>query len=180
MGLNQAWPDTDFYSMRGGSMKMVLAADSAIRHAAFPPRTGPMLFFDDRCSVCRRFIAMVVAADRRGELRIAPLIGARADALRRRYPEFNGGKSALWLPAEGPPVGYTDAILGVLHYLGGGWRILARLAGLVPRPIRNWAYRTFADHRNRFGWLGLAELDRESRARLISDFEPWERSHAAY
>ena len=49
----------------------------------------------------------------------------------------------------------------------------------MPRPLRDWAFRTFAGHRPPLAWLGVAELDAESRNRMISDLEPWEHSHAA-
>lgn len=133
------------------------------------PVTGPVLFFDTGCSVCRRFVALAVHADRSGQLRIAPLQSARAEIIRHRHPELATRKSALWLPRVGRPQAESDAILSTLAFVGGPWKLLARVGRLVPRSLRDWTYRTFADHRSLFGRLGLAELDETSRNRLILD-----------
>jgi predicted DCC family thiol-disulfide oxidoreductase YuxK len=142
---------------------------TAGRGSAAAAGATPILFYDARCSVCRRFVAMAVRADRKGLLRLAPLVGARAEEMRRVEGRFQERDSAVWLSGEGAAVNYSDAILGVLHYLGGGWRMLAWLGRLVPRPIRNAMYRWFAGHRNYFGWMGLAELDAATRRRLLID-----------
>ena len=127
----------------------------------------PILLYDERCSVCRRFIAILIGADRTGHIRIAPLQGARGEWIRKTHPEFSDRDSAVWVPPKGPPVGYSDAILAALRHVGGGWRMLARACRLVPRGFRNRVYRAFARNRRYFGWLGLAELDERSRQRLL-------------
>lgn len=132
----------------------------------------PVLFYDARCGVCRRFIRMAVRADRRGLLRIAPLEGARGDALRRAHPQFSKRDSAVLVTPSGPPRGFSDAILGTMDYLGGRYRLLARVGRLVPRAARDWAYRTFAHNRPHLGWLDLPDLDDASRARLLPDESP--------
>ena len=135
-----------------------------------PPRTewkGPVLFYDQRCSVCRRFIAWVIDADHSGLLRIAPLQGRRFEVTQRTHPEFDAKSSAIWFPRHGPPQSQSDAILAGLYYLGGIWRFLARTARLVPRAWRNRAYLAFASRRGNFGWLGLRELDADARARAL-------------
>lgn len=127
----------------------------------------PVLFYDARCGVCRRFIRMAVRADHKGLLRIAPLQGQRGDALRETYPQFRARDSAVLVTPSGPPHGFSDAILATLDYLGGRYRLLARIGRLVPRVVRDWAYRTFARNRPHMGWLDLAELDDASKGRLL-------------
>jgi predicted DCC family thiol-disulfide oxidoreductase YuxK len=135
----------------------------------FPSTDVPLLLYDERCSVCRRFVSLVVRADARGKLRIAPLQSPRGEALRRDHPQFAAKDSAVWVPPSGAPLGYSDAILEALAYLGGGWRVVAGLGRLIPRAVRDWAYRAFARNRRFFGWLGLDQLDPRSRARLLPD-----------
>lgn len=120
----------------------------------------PVLFYDEGCGVCRRFVAMALRADRAGRMRIAPLKGEQANALRVRHPKLAEANSAFWLPASGEPLVYSDAILSTLEYLGGAWRLLAATGKLVPRSARDWVYRSFASNRKYFGWLSLpaAEL----------------------
>lgn len=131
--------------------------------------TGPVLFFDERCSVCRRFISFAIGHDTSGALRIAPLRSARGEELRQRYPAFERNDSAVWVGEDGKAVGYSDAILSTLDFLGGRWRVLAALARTIPRTLRNWAYREFATHRPVFGRFGLPALDDASVQRLLPD-----------
>ncbi|MBC7896316.1 MAG: DUF393 domain-containing protein [Cytophagaceae bacterium] len=137
------------------------------------PGTGfidhPILFYDARCGVCRRFIRMAVRADRKGLLRIAPLQGQRGDALRQAYPQFRERDSAVLVTPSAPPHGFSDAILSTLDYLGGRYRLLARVGRLVPRVARDWGYRTFARNRPHLGWLELDDLDDASKGRLLPD-----------
>ena len=132
----------------------------------------PVLFYDARCGVCRRFIRMAVRADRKGLLRIAPLQGPLGEQLREVFPQFAKRESAVWVHPDAPPSGFSDAILSTLDYLGGRWRVLARVGRVVPRFARDWAYRTFARKRPHMGRLGLAELDDLSRSRLLPEITP--------
>ncbi len=112
---------------------------------------------------------MVIHADAQGLLRIAPLQGRHGSAVRRRHPELWTVSSAVWVPLFGPAVGQSDAILVALEYLGGKWRMLARIGRLVPRPLRDWLYRCFAGNRRYFAWMGLDDLDARTRARLLAE-----------
>lgn len=134
-----------------------------------PLRAGPLLLYDARCSVCRRFVEMVVRADHAGKLRIAPLRSVFGDAVRRERTEFSAIDSAIWIPEDGPAVHRSAAVLGVLSYLGGGWRILAGIGRLVPRPLRDALYRGFAGNRSWFAWMGLDEFDSYTRSRILPD-----------
>lgn len=137
---------------------------------------APVLFYDEHCSVCRRIVSLIVAADHGGLLRIAPLQGHHGDALRLRHPEFADRESAIWCPIQGDPVQNSDAVLGALAYIGGGWRPIARIGRLIPAKFRDWVYRVLAHNRRYFGRFGLTELDQRSRQRLLSDkpeSHPW-------
>ena len=129
--------------------------------------SSPVLLFDARCGVCRRFVAFMVHADRAGLIRIAPLESPLGDDVRWRYPQFDRQDSAVWLPVRGRPSGFSDAILDGLSYLGGRWRFLARAGRLVPRRLRDGVYRMFAGSRGYFGFLSIPELDEASRARVV-------------
>ena len=136
---------------------------------------GPVLFYDAGCSVCRRFIEFVVRADRGGPLRIAALRGSRAELLRASHADVMAVNSAIWVPVSGAPLNQSDAILAALEYLGGRWRWLARAGRLVPRGLRDVAYRSFAGHRNWFGRWGIAALGPDATARVLEE-SPTSRS----
>ena len=130
---------------------------------------GPLLLYDQMCSVCRRFVSLLIRADAHGSLRIAPLQSPIGDVVRRDHPEFSARDSALWIQPNGHIVGYSDAILDSLEYLGGAWVPLARALRSVPRSLRDQAYTTFARNRNLFARLGLDELDERSLQRMLRD-----------
>lgn len=48
----------------------------------------------------------------------------------------------------------SDALIALCGVMGGFWRFL-RIAALVPKPLRDAAYRWFA--RNRYRFLGRAD-----------------------
>ena len=49
----------------------------------------------------------------------------------------------------------SDAVLAGLRAIGGGWRLVAAIGGIVPRFLRNSLYRFIA--RRRIGWFGPAD-----------------------
>ena len=128
-----------------------------------------MLLYDAHCSVCRRFVQWFVRADKSGHLRIAPLQGAYGDAVRRDNAAFSALDSAIWIPENGVPVHRSSAVLGVMQYVGGFWGDTAIVVRLVPRPIRDWIYRTFAANRRYFGWMGLESFDNRTWSRLLPE-----------
>lgn len=129
---------------------------------------GPLLLYDDRCSVCRRFVSLVVGADRVGTLRIAPLDCAVGDALRREHPRLEARDSAVWIRPDGTVTTHSDAILDAIEYLGGALSPLSRLLrAIVSRPLRDRAYKAFADNRKLFGAIGMQQLDRRAQERVL-------------
>jgi predicted DCC family thiol-disulfide oxidoreductase YuxK len=46
----------------------------------------------------------------------------------------------------------SEAVLAIAEDIGGPWRIVARLAGWLPRGLRDAAYRFVARHR--LHWFG--------------------------
>jgi len=117
----------------------------------------PNLFYDGNCGLCARSVQWVLAHERqRTNLVFLPLAGPSADALRVRHPELASIDSLIWHDkddATGDRVRTkSGAVLEVLSYVGGGWRVLALLGALVPRPVRDAAYDLVARHRH-----GLAD-----------------------
>ncbi len=118
------------------------------------PHPLHLVLYDGECGVCSRIVRWLLAADRRGLLHFAPLQGATAAELRRRWPA---------LPADLDSVVYVDrsggseqvswrseALFRLCRLLGGPWRAAAVLAWL-PRPLTDFAYDAFARRRHLFG-----------------------------
>ncbi|MEZ4416541.1 MAG: DCC1-like thiol-disulfide oxidoreductase family protein [Gemmatimonadota bacterium] len=120
-----------------------------------PPQGGPILLFDGLCGFCDGTVRFVLARDRSGSVRFAPLQGTFAASVLERHPELrdvdslvlvessaNGQEERVWVRSEG-------AIRLALH-LGGVWR-LAGLLRVLPRGLRDRLYDGFA--RNRYRWF---------------------------
>lgn len=109
------------------------------------------LYFDGVCNLCNRTVDFLIRHDRNGELRYASLQGETA---RTAVPEFvqeQGLGTVVLVDRDGKHVRST-AIGRSLRIVGGFWGMLGSLLLLIPRPIRDAAYRWVA--RNRFRWFG--------------------------
>lgn len=130
------------------------------------------VLFDGTCGLCDRAVRWLLARDRRGALRFATLEGEIAREVRQRHPELPRADETVVLvesprsEAERVRV-RSDAALRAMALVGGGWRPVAGLLRLVPRPLRDLVYGFVARRRARwFGRLDAcrvptpAELDR--------------------
>lgn len=112
--------------------------------------------------MCDASVRWLLVHDRRGALAFAPLEGEVAAAVRARHPELPPVDETVVLveapetPAERVRV-RSDAALAILARLGGAWRAAAALR-LVPRPLRDLAYRFVA--RRRLAWFGRLDACR--------------------
>lgn len=127
-----------------------------------------VLFYDGECGLCARSVAWCLAHDRHLRLRYAPLQGETYAAL------SVSGKprdlDTVVLLDEGRLLVRTDAVLRVFGIIGGTWAMLGAAGRLVPRPLREWAYRYVARHR--IGWFGTADSCRMPTPRERERFLP--------
>jgi len=141
-----------------------------VTHAEPPPA---WVLYDGLCGLCDASVRFLLARDRAGRLRFAPLQGPTAAAVRARHPALPPLDETILLvdsprtPAERVRV-RSDAALAALGRLGGGWR-LAGLLRAVPRPLRDAVYRFVARRRTR--WFGRLDACRvpsaEQRRRFL-------------
>jgi predicted DCC family thiol-disulfide oxidoreductase YuxK len=112
---------------------------------------NPILLFDGECGLCARSVRFLLARDRAGVIRFAPLGGPTGRALRAAHAAPAPDDTVLWFePARRSLLRRSDAVLAALHHLGGAWRWLAALGAAVPRPIRDAAYDAVARRRTRY------------------------------
>ncbi len=115
---------------------------------------NPIILFDGVCNLCSGSVQFILRRDREGRFRFASL---QSDAGRRLQAEHGLDPEALdsiVLIADGRTYKESDAALGIARRLGGPWKLLT-VFRLVPRPLRDWAYRLIA--RNRYRWFGKTE-----------------------
>ncbi len=109
-----------------------------------------MLFYDGHCALCHGAVKFVLKHDRSGAaFRFAPLQGetfvARVpESARKDLPD-----SIVVLPDRGALLVRSDAFLHILVRLGGGWKILAAVLRVIPRPLRDVVYNFIARVRYR-------------------------------
>ena len=110
------------------------------------------LFYDGHCGLCHRCVRFVLFVDRSGDkFRFAPLGGesfraAVAESERNALPD-----SLVLLTDSRKLLTRSAAILRILRCLGGGWKILAAVADLLPGRLWDSLYDAIA--RNRLRWF---------------------------
>ncbi|MGN6391120.1 MAG: thiol-disulfide oxidoreductase DCC family protein [Gemmatimonadales bacterium] len=114
---------------------------------------APVLLYDGTCGFCAESVQLVLRHDRRRTLRFAALQGGFGAEVRSRHPELARVDSVVWVEPAREGRGErvlvrSDAALSVARYLGG-WFHVARLASLLPRPLRDAGYNLVARHRHR-------------------------------
>ena len=120
-----------------------------------------VLLYDGVCGLCQYTVRWLLRHDPQGRLLFAAQQQPLAVEIFARHPHNTGhiNSAVLVTNFDSPQETLTirsDAILGCLTVLGGRWALLARVGRLVPRALRDAAYRWLARHRIRL--FGSAEL----------------------
>jgi predicted DCC family thiol-disulfide oxidoreductase YuxK len=109
--------------------------------------SAPMLVFDGDCAFCHRAVQFILAHEHRSDLLFVPRNSPLGLSLRERY-HLQRVESLLWIEADQAYIEF-DAVAHTATYVGGPYARLASAANLLPRPLLNWGYRTFAKLRKR-------------------------------
>jgi predicted DCC family thiol-disulfide oxidoreductase YuxK len=114
--------------------------------------TGPapehaIVLFDGVCNFCSHSVQFIIRRDRAAYFRFAPLQSGIAEGWLRGHVNSPVPDSIVLI--EGNRI-YTEsgAALRICRHLDGLWKAFYFLL-LIPRPIRDAAYRMFAKHRYR-------------------------------
>lgn len=115
-----------------------------------PPSEYPeLVFYDGHCALCHGAVKFILKRDQSGAFHFAPLQGATFES--RVAPEVRVTlpDSVAVLTGDGKLLIRSDAFLHILRRLGGGWKFLAGILGVVPRPLRDAVYNVIAKIRYR-------------------------------
>ena len=151
-------------SLRGGT-KLVCEVMSA----AETLQAGPILLYDGGCGVCSEAVQWVLRHERQHSLRFAPLEGPVGSELRSLAGVSAQVDSVLWVEWRAGRVRAqlrSSALLQVLTYVGGPWRLFAILR-VVPSFVRDACYRAFANVRYRVRAPACLVPTPNERARFI-------------
>ena len=114
-----------------------------------PPGRVDHVFYDGECGFCHGSVRFLAARDRAGAFRYAPLGGPTFHGLVPASEQNDLPDSLVVHTVDGRLLVRGDAALHCLRALGRGWRVLAALLGVLPRPLRDAAYTAFASRRRR-------------------------------
>lgn len=108
-----------------------------------------IVFYDGHCGLCHHLVRFILAKDRQGIFRFAPLQGSFfrktfSEQIRPNLPD-----SILLRTAAGEVLVHSTAAVYILKRLGGMWRITGLLLGWIPESLRDRAYRFIAAIRYR-------------------------------
>lgn len=119
----------------------------------------PIVYYDGLCALCDGFVRFIVARDRLGRYRFAPLQGETARIRLGDGVLLEGLRTVVLEEAPAlRPAGQadglrvkSDAAIAILAGLGRGWGMV-RVLRIVPRLLRDWVYDLIA--RYRYRWFG--------------------------
>ncbi|HVJ61216.1 MAG TPA: thiol-disulfide oxidoreductase DCC family protein [Tahibacter sp.] len=114
-----------------------------------------VVVFDGVCLLCSRWVGFVVRHDRGARIRFAAMQSASGRELLAQHGLDADDPLSFLYVADGHGYQNSDAIVRVLTSFGGAWR-LARALRVIPRPLRDAAYRLIA--RNRYRWFGRRDV----------------------
>lgn len=116
---------------------------------------NPVIVFDAQCVLCSANARFVLRHDRRGHFRLASMQSEAGAALYRQFGIDPADPETMIVVEDGRGLRDSDAVLAVWRGLGWPWRALT-LAGIVPRRLRDRAYRWVA--RNRYRLFGRHDI----------------------
>lgn len=121
------------------------------------PSTHPVLLYDGVCGLCNRLVQFTLRHDYRDTFRFASLQGLTAGRILQRQGQSPADLDTFYVATDFDQPGEhlcarSDAALFVLRELGGGWRTLATIGGVLPRFLRDAACNLVA--RNRYRVFG--------------------------
>ena len=137
-----------------------------------PARGRHLVLYDGVCGLCDRTVQFLLDEDSAGVLAFAPLQGTTAAGLSDALETPADVSTMLLIENFGSgdqrSSDRSTGVLRALDLVGGFWRVVS-WARLVPRPVRDAAYRFVARHRYRwFGKFDACKLpDPATRGRFL-------------
>src|SRR5687768_3521293 len=113
--------------------------------------SNPILLYDGVCGFCNKSVQMIIAHDKKGLLKFAPLQSRYGQEVTARHNLQNIDSVIFVDNSSGAERVFlrSSAALRIADYLGGWWKLLLAFY-IVPRPLRDFSYDLFATYRYRF------------------------------
>src|SRR6266851_5695246 len=115
-----------------------------------PKPAGECIFYDGYCALCHGIVRFVLKRDQsRQPFCFAPLQGNLAQRTLPEQTRANLPDSVAVLDTDKNVLVRSDAVIYILKRLGGVWFVAAVLFRLLPRGLRDLAYKAVAATRKR-------------------------------
>ena len=112
---------------------------------------GAIVLFDGVCNFCNASVNFVIARDKAGYFRFAPLQSEIGEELSKRYGIDKVETDSVIVIENERVYTHSSAALRIARHLDGTWS-WSYVFVIVPKPIRDLLYRLFA--RNRYRLFG--------------------------
>jgi predicted DCC family thiol-disulfide oxidoreductase YuxK len=120
--------------------------------------TEAILLFDGICNLCTGAVQFIITHDPEARIRFASLQSAAGQTLLAQHglvQRLDGSDDTVIYIEDGRVYTHSSAALHVARRLGGALGLAYGLI-VVPRFIRDFAYRVIA--RNRYRWFGKKQV----------------------
>ena len=105
-----------------------------------------VVLFDGVCNFCNGAVNFVIARDRDGYFKFAPLQSDVGKALQDRYGIDAAKTDSIILVENEKVYLHSTAALKIAKHLNALWPVFYVFI-VVPKPVRDWAYKLFAKYR---------------------------------
>lgn len=113
---------------------------------------APVVVFDAVCVLCCAGLQWIVRHDRRAHWRFLPMQSERGAAALAHAGIKSHAPTSFVVLYDHRSYTESEACLVIARDIGGVWKLLAVIARIIPRTLRDAAYRLIA--RNRYRWFG--------------------------
>jgi len=112
---------------------------------------NPILLYDGVCGLCNRFVQFTLKHDGAVHFRFASLQSGYAARILHARGLNPQDLDTIYVidPPNARLLARSDAVIFMLHKLGGFWRAASVALGIFPKKLRDWGYRAVARRRYR-------------------------------
>jgi predicted DCC family thiol-disulfide oxidoreductase YuxK len=129
---------------------------------------GAIVLFDGVCNFCNSSVNFIIEHDKAGYFKFAPIQSETGEELIAKHGITTADTDSVIVVENDRAYTYSSAALRIAKQLDGIWSWSYAFI-IVPKPIRDLAYRVFAKHRYRlFGRQDACMMPTpEIRARFL-------------
>lgn len=107
---------------------------------------GAVVLFDGVCNFCNGTVNFIIERDKAGYFKFAPLQSEIGEELSAKHHIDKAETDSVIVIEDDEAYTHSDAAMRIARRLDGFWS-WAYAFRIIPRPIRDFAYKLFAKYR---------------------------------